>query len=236
MAKQTFVYIAIYCLYHRRVLLLASDVELNPGPTQETELILKAIETANEKKSSEISELGNDKTSLKSDLSCVQSDIRTIKTKVKKFDEQHSVLENELKSIKSKVDGIERTATEVERDIGELAINDEVKGNCIENMLSQMNMIDRELRKSNLHIFGVPDMKDETPNQTRQLVANLPVSTNDGDMEDETHIQTNPTFSHLPDNATSEETIGQGYNFDNSILFAKRIGKFSGNDRPRMIR
>ena len=33
------------------------------------------------------------------------------------------------------------------------------------------------LRKSNLRIFGVPDMKDETPDQTRQLVANLPVST-----------------------------------------------------------
>ena len=160
----------IYGSYHHRILLLAADIELNPGPGPETDLILKAIEVANDKTNAQLLELRNDIGSLKKDLSAVQSDLGTIKSQVKDMGDRQAVIENEVRSIKTKVDDIEFSAGVMEADIAGLSLNDERKNDTINSMLNHINNMDREMRKNNLRIFGVADIPDESTDETKAKV------------------------------------------------------------------
>ena len=159
-----------YPSFHRRLLLLAADVELNPGPTTDTECILKAIEASNEKTANEIRGLKVDIAGLKGDISGVQKELKSINTKVQDMENRQTLIETEVQSIKSKLDSIEHGAEMLHADVGDLSVNDERRSEQIDDVFSQLNAIDRELRKCNLRIFGVPDDENETKEETKTKV------------------------------------------------------------------
>lgn len=65
--------------YYKRLIMLSADVELNPGPTNDMEVILQVIKEANEKTSIEIQQVKQGIESIQSDITSVKCELKAIK-------------------------------------------------------------------------------------------------------------------------------------------------------------
>jgi hypothetical protein len=70
---------SLYIFLSERLLILSSDVELNPGPSAETQSILDAIAASNIKTSKEIYEVKHEILSVKSEIVSVKNELNTRK-------------------------------------------------------------------------------------------------------------------------------------------------------------
>jgi len=113
----------------------------------------------------------------------------------------------------------------MEADIAGLSLNDERKNDTINSMLNHINNMDREMRKNNLRIFGVADIPDESTDETKAKVISDVL---------------NKAFNidgFESDKGDEHNGIPEEARFDSMACldYAKRLGKYVGEDRPRPI-
>lgn len=113
----------LYMSYNQRVLLLSSDIELNPGPSNDTKQILDAIKKSNdriEKVRDEVLAVRSDIGELKNQMSGIKSKVEAIETKQNSLEARLTQLEthNETLSYKMEVNTL---------DLEQLAFNYEKK-------------------------------------------------------------------------------------------------------------
>ena len=144
-----------YASYSSRLLLLASDVELNPGPVEDIEQILKAIRDGNDRTAVQLQDLKTDMQVIKSDMVSMKGDIGTIKFKVQNVESKQSRIDNDLKKIESKIDMLDHRTETLESDMSALSMNDESRENIIYELTKQVNILEKENKKCNLRIFGL---------------------------------------------------------------------------------
>lgn len=202
-----------YSSFYSRLLLLSADVELNPGPVSDTELILKAIEESNNKMANDIRGLKDDIAGLKTDISGVKTELKSVSEKVAKIDERQKTVETDVKTIQSQISDIEYNAGIMHADVGALSVNDERRDDQIDKILNQLNGVDREMRKCNLRIFGIPDGENETQKETKLKV-----------------------MSSVLNAAASHSDVSDAPDPDSCLISARRLGQFNKDkNKPRAI-
>ncbi|XP_045215621.2 uncharacterized protein LOC123565929 [Mercenaria mercenaria] len=196
----------LYNIYSQRLLLLSSDVELNPGPTAETQQSLDAISSSNMIISPHIEQVKHEILAVRADMAEVKNEVAYIKSKVSGVELEQRNMKCKLQEIDSQMDTLTYKSEIVDGDVRELAINFEMKLEQIDDIQRQMHYLDKENRKNNLRVFGLNESDDETPESSKTKIENelLKVAYPDDD------------------------------NMFSSILYARSLGSFDG-DQPRMV-
>jgi hypothetical protein len=144
--------------YPKRLLILSSDIETNPGPgpgtksghrpDENTRLILNAIEETKE----EVKYVKNQVDCVKNEIGC---------------------LREEIVSIKSKVESLEYGQEVIANDVASLSIADDQKEERLTNLELQLNFMESERLKSSLRIFGLGEFESERNSLESVIVDNV---------------------------------------------------------------
>ena len=156
----------LYLSYVQRLLLLASDVELNPGPRSDTQLILDAIHESNEK----IELVRNDVTALRLDIGEVKKQISDISSRVGSIEKRQKEHGVKIQHLEGNVDNISYRQEVVETDFREIAYHYEKSAEEFDALRSQVNYIEKESIKNNLRIFGIQEDQNETDSSLKELI------------------------------------------------------------------
>lgn len=95
---------SLYAFLCVRLLILAADVESNPGPSSETQTILDAIAESNSKTLKQISEVKNEIASIKSGMSCVKSEISSMKSRIDRVEDCQIKIAGKVNRTEHKID------------------------------------------------------------------------------------------------------------------------------------
>ncbi|KAH3795534.1 hypothetical protein DPMN_149089 [Dreissena polymorpha] len=119
-------YTSTYAGYLARILLLSSDVELNPDPvtdvlTDNMENILSAIHTRND----EIRQVRSEVHSVKTEIIGLKAEISIIRSKVNRVEEAQNKSDNRLGKLEERVGDISEMSDVLHIDLQALSINDE---------------------------------------------------------------------------------------------------------------
>lgn len=201
---------SLYKTYHTRLLMLSSDVELNPGPT-DTERILAGINEIKEDVGSlknEVLGIKSSITKIQTELTCMKGDVKTLNTKVSKIEQTQTQLKSDITKLNQKVDQLDYSNEMMNTDMAYLSQNDERKMEQIEHMEKLIDIIDGDRVKSSMRIFGIDEGDDDTKSMKTIIKEKVFVHTN------------------MEDGLTED-----------SILFAKRVGtKKPGTARMVLVK
>lgn len=149
---------SLYMVYMQRLLLLSSDVELNPGPSNDTQQILDAIKESNRK----IEQVKDEVMAIRSDIAEVKNQVFEIKIKIGSIETRQNETDSKVQEVESKMDTVTYKYELLESDVESLAYNYEKKCEDFDRLEKQVYYLDRENRKKNLRIFGLPETEPET--------------------------------------------------------------------------
>lgn len=199
-------FFSMYAFFAERLLLLASDVELNPGPSPETQAILDAIEASNSKTLNEIASLKNEVLSVKSEIGNIKSELSLMKYKIDRVEQNQNILSDKMYHIENKMDEVEYANELAMSDIDALDMKLEKHCQMCENMENQVDKLEAEQRRNSLRIFGLQDNPNESIEELKSSVK-----------------------SKVFDIACPDDVINK-----DTILFAKRYGVYDV-EQPRMV-
>ena len=186
-------------------LLLAGDVETNPGPTEDTQIILNAISASDQKMTAELESVKSDIKCVRDDMHSIKSDIKSIKSKVKTLDENQTNLFKTCNDFAKKFESVDYYTEQVMGDLESMSLKCERDGDRMDRLEQQMNLLEADKLKCNLRIFGLP----ETETETKPLASVL---------DERVFSVMNP-----------DETVKS-----NSLVRAERIGKASSS-KTRLV-
>jgi hypothetical protein len=207
---ETYIHHTTYAFFVERLLLLAADVELNPGPSTETQNILDAIAAANLKTSEEIKDVKSEVVAVRSEVLGVKIELASMKDKIERMEAKQKCFDDKLLEFENNLDQNEYMREVVYDDIR--ALDDKFEKHCevCEKLENQLDKLEMESRKGNLRIFGLSEEDGE----------NL--------IKLKTSIIDNVCLKARPDDAIRIS----------DIAFARRLGDAKGDakgDQPRTV-
>lgn len=201
----------VYGSYYNRLLMLSSDVEQNPGPTKDTEMIMDALRDIRSDVGAIKHEMSGVKgciAELKIELRSIKTDIESLSNKIESVEKAQKATKTSLTKLEAKVGELEYNCELMNNDMACLSYHDEARISKMTAFESQLSIIENERLKASLRIFGVEEIEDET----RSLKALI---------NDKVFSKTNP-----------EEGLGE-----DSIKSAKRVGsKHEGDSRMIVVK
>lgn len=153
----------LYEYFVQRLLMLAADVELNPGPSSDTQEILEAISLSNVKTMQLINDVKTEVLSVKSEISSMKSDLSSMQEKIKQVEGTQVVFEKRLSDIDVKLDRVEYLNEVANDDI--VALDTKFEKHCqkCEDLENIVDRLESEHRKCNMRVFGLDECPDENP-------------------------------------------------------------------------
>ncbi|KAL4240377.1 hypothetical protein ACF0H5_001167 [Mactra antiquata] len=147
----------IYASYASRMLLLAADIELNPGPTEDTQLILNAISDIQES----LSHMKNEIIGVKNEMSKVQTELTSIKSNIQHLETNQTRTNRSIGDIQRRLDSIEYNNEILDNDMRAISMHDEVSQERIERIERHINVTESDRLKGSLRIFGLQEQENE---------------------------------------------------------------------------
>lgn len=145
------------------LLLLAGDVELNPGP----------MSAADKKQFEEmyalLQKLDLNFTRFESGQDSIKSDIRTLLERQTELDGAISALSARVVTIENEVSSLSQTRTDIGRLKNDLA-DQSAATSCL---LSRVDEMENQSRRSNLLFYGIPDIGSESWEVSEQNILNF---------------------------------------------------------------
>jgi hypothetical protein len=156
-----FIYGAYYA-YGKRLLILAADIELNPGPGSDitdknTQAILDAIrETRNE-----ISEVKNEVRGVKSEIILMKSELNLMCKKVDEVEVNQKEIDGRMRFIEEKVDVLRYDQEVLACDMEAVSYGEDKRDSCLRNIEKQLLISESERLKSSMRIFGLKEKESD---------------------------------------------------------------------------
>lgn len=149
-------YGALYATFSSRVLLLSADVELNPGPTEDTKMILQALE----KNTAELTSIKKEVLGVRSELVCLKSELNTVKSKVINIEQKQSEFQVNIDDIEKRLSDMEYHNDVLSSDISALSLQEDSHFDRFERIETRLNNFESEKLKCSLRVFGLDECED----------------------------------------------------------------------------
>ena len=143
----------LYSSFYQRRLLLAADVELNPGPTEDTQIILNALEKTN----AEMRAIKEEVIGVRSEVKTLKDDISSIKLNIADINEGQAVLKISIEDMEKRIDDIELQNETIYNDIGSMSMRNEIDHDRLNKIDSHINNLESEKVKCSMRIFGLQE-------------------------------------------------------------------------------
>jgi len=138
-------------------LLLSSDIELNPGPSEDTLMILNAIEKTNDN----LAGIKTEVASVRNEVRGLKENIDNINTKLNDVEHSQKKLGEDIENIKARVSEIEYCTVDNNDDLSALSIHDEVNRDRLSKLEAYINRSESDKVKCSLRIFGLPEREND---------------------------------------------------------------------------
>jgi len=153
---------AVKCTFQTELLLLLSgDIEQNPGPTTDTDMILGAIHQSKLELTSEINALRHDVSEIKYDLQNVKVEVCSLKTKVESLENQQNRCANHMQVLSHKVGAVESDNVTIQGDIQTIASQLENESGRVDYLERALIMMESNTVKDTLRIFGLKESESD---------------------------------------------------------------------------
>ena len=164
-------YGGLYSSYHQSLLLLAADIELNPGPTEDTQLILNAIAETNAEIGlikGDVIQIKEDVVNVTSKLQKLNSEINTVKHELSNIQLMQSTFDSRLGDMGEHINHLQYQSDGFNEEFATLSTYDEKHHERCELIEQQLNLMEAERLKCSLRIFGLEET--ESPDNKLKLV------------------------------------------------------------------
>ena len=158
-----------YNSYYERLLLLASDVELNPGPLTDKDEILQAISASKEDVLREMKMVKDDIFSIKQEVAGIRTEQRRVRSDISDIHQiQHELevrittLETNVKSLKRSNKRLQEENEILQLDVDEVIGELEKKSEIIDNLDNDIDRLEAYSRRDTLRVFGLPELANES--------------------------------------------------------------------------
>lgn len=168
-----------YAKYSARILLLSSDVELNPGqttgnesPDENKELLTAILKNT--------TSLKNDLTDVKSNLGIVMSEVSSIRQEISQIKGNMTTIQDKQNEMESKFTNVEGQMRDIEDenhtlrlDIDELDILYQERCEMTNKLEDDMDRLEADYKRDTIRIFGLDEQPYETDENVKDVVINM---------------------------------------------------------------
>ena len=155
----------------KRLLLLSADVELNPGPTNEdTELLLNAIKTSENRLLGEIRSVKDDIAIIKTEIATVKEECVKTKLDVNKIKEEQLQTKQSMKCMNKDIKSLYDLREQMQLDIDQLNEDFQNKVDMMDKIDQDIDTLDARSRKDTIRIFGLEEVEQESYNDLRRNI------------------------------------------------------------------
>ena len=153
----------LYLYFQERILLLSSDIEINPGPISDKNEILEAIASSKADLLQEIRFVKSDIHCIKQEISTIQQDQIGIKQDMNSMKLKYKALEIDVINIKESIAGLEEQKELLQADVDYLSEEFDRKYEYLDTLDKDIDRLEAYSRRENIRVFGIPEDCDETP-------------------------------------------------------------------------
>ena len=156
---------------HERLLLLAADVETNPGRTNEdTEILLAAIAASETKLLEEIRSVKDDIAIIKSEIATVKADSIKTKREIENLKTDQSKTNDKVKTATTNVNTLYSLQDQMQLDIDQLNDDFQTKVDLIEKMEEDIDILDARSRTHTMRIFELEEIEHDSYTELRNNI------------------------------------------------------------------
>ena len=146
-----------------RLLILAADVELNPGPVnEETQTLLKAISDSENRGLGEIQSVKNEMVLIRSELAEVKEDCIKTKLELNKTNQNQINIQTDVKNAQKDISDLYELRHQMQLDIDHLNDDFQAKIDLVEQMEDDIDALDAKSRNDTMRIFGLEEGNEES--------------------------------------------------------------------------
>lgn len=210
-----------YNTYSQRLLILSSDVELNPGPLTDKDEILQAIKSSKDDVLGELRTVQQDIRSIRAEVSAMKKDQTMLRSDVSDVQRIQSDLEIRITDVEQEVKGLKHDNETLRLDIDYLSDQLDFKSSIIDNLDKDVEKLERYSRRDTIRVFGLAERVNERYDNIKQYVINSVLKV------------------ACPDIEWSEDDIVRthriGYTMDYRHGNSNGTGEGNENDKPRIL-
>lgn len=166
-----------YSCFSQRLLILSSDIELNPGPLSDKDEILREIRASKADLIEEIKTVKHDIRSINKEVANMKRDQVQIKTDVSDIHLIQSNLEVRITDLEQDVDTLKQDKKTLQDDKETLQLDIEYLSDQLDRKTEIINNLDKDVehleaysRRDTLRVFGLPETINETYENLKEYV------------------------------------------------------------------
>ncbi|MEW8547341.1 MAG: hypothetical protein AB2693_27855 [Candidatus Thiodiazotropha sp.] len=159
-----------YNAYSQRLLILSSDVELNPGPLTDKDEILQAIRASKDDVLGELRTVQQDIRSIRAEVSVMKQDQTKLKSDVSDVQRIQSDLEIRITEAEREVNSLKQENETLRLDIDYLSDQLDFKASIIDDLDKDVERLERYSRRDTIRVFGLVERVNERYDNIKQYV------------------------------------------------------------------
>lgn len=213
-----------YNTYSQRLLILSSDVELNPGPLTDKDEILQAIRASKDDVLGELRTVQQDIRSIRAEVKAMKTDQTKLKSDVSDVQRIQSDLEIRITDAEYAVNSLKHENETLRLDIEYLSEQLDFKSSIIDNLDKDVEKLERYSRRDTIRVFGLVEIVNERYDNIKQYVIDsvLKVACPDIEWSDNDIVRTHRIGYKMDDRHDKSNGKGEGNENDKSrILLIK---------------
>ena len=154
----------------QRLLMLSADVETNPGPVTDTELLLQEIRSSKFELLEELKSVKSDIKLIKDEVAEIKLDNTVTKSNVAKLQSKQSDFETKLKDMEKELERVKQEKETMQLDIDALADDLDNKVEIINKLDNDIDQLEAYSRRDSVRVFGLPIQENENYETIKQYV------------------------------------------------------------------
>lgn len=213
-----------YTAYYERLLILSSDVELNPGPLTDKDEILRAIQVSKDDVLGEIRTVQQDIRSIRAEVSAMKQDQTKLKSDVSDVQRIQSDLEIRITDVEQEVNNLQHENETLRLDIDYLSDQLDFKASVIDNLDKDVERLERYSRRDTLRVFGLVERVNEQYDNIKQYAIDsvLKIACPDTEWSEDDIVRIHRIGYKADDRYSNSNVAGEGNENETSrILLIK---------------
>lgn len=185
----------------QRLLMLSADIETNPGPETDMEIILREIRSSKTELLEELKSVKSDIKFIKDEVAEIKLDNTVTKTNVTKLQSKQTEFETKLKNMQKELDLVKSEKETLQLDVDALADELYSKSESINKLDNDIDQLEAYSRRDTVRVFGLPEQENENYATIKQYVIDevLSVARPDIQWSSKDIVRTHRVGSENPD-------------------------------------
>lgn len=159
-----------YSGFAQQLLIIAGDVEINPGPLSDKEAILREIRSSKLDLMEEMKSVKQEIQTIKNEVAAVKVDNVIIMSNVSQLQNKQTNLDVKIANLEKDVDKLKTDNETLQLDVDHLSNELDRKTEIIDKLDRDIDQLESYSRRDTIRVFGLPELMNENYENIKQYV------------------------------------------------------------------